>query len=369
MKQTLVDIERLVRPNILKLKPYSSARSEFTGKASIFLDANENPYSLLTDQEGLNINRYPDPMQWQLKEVIAKLKGIQAENLFLGNGSDEVIDLLFKIFCRDGQDNIITLPPTYGMYNVAADIANIENRKVNLDLNYQPQVDKILAATDENTKLIFICNPNNPTGNLIQAEAIRQILENFEGIVVVDEAYIDFELEQSSISLINDYSNLVIMQTFSKAWAWAGMRLGMAITNPTIMSYFNKVKAPYNLNVLTQDLALRNLKSEEFIKNTQEKVAEILRQRAYLKKELSRFNFIQRIYPSAANFLFLQAENAAKIYNYLRNQGIIIRNRSNLVLCENGLRITVGTAQENRELIRALTNYSQGTESGFPSPH
>ena len=341
-------IQNLVRPNIQRLTPYSSARSEFKGQAEVFLDANESPYNT-------GFNRYPDPLQWQLKEAISAIKGIGPEYLFLGNGSDEAIDLLFRIFCEPGRDHVITLPPTYGMYKVSADIANVAIREVPLRPgSYQPDVTAILEVADERSKLLFICSPNNPTGNSIRTEYIRSIAEGFKGIVVVDEAYIDFSGQESAIGLLSAYPNLVILQTFSKAWGLAGIRLGMAFASPEIIGYFNKVKPPYNINQLTQEAAMKALEDKE----TQEaQVQQVLGQRTLLQQYLAGLPFVERIYPSDANFLLVKTTDPVGIYNYLVKQGIIVRDRSRVTLCEGCLRITIGTPKENERIFRALVEF------------
>lgn len=338
-------IKQLICPHIVALKPYSSARSEYKGNAKIFLDANENalqaPY-----------NRYPDPLQLSLKAVIAPLLGVESNQLFLGNGSDEAIDILLRTFCVAGKDAIVLMPPTYGMYEVAARTQNIQVLKVPLNKNFQPNVEAILAAQTEQTKLLFICSPNNPTGNDIKLEAIEQLLEGFKGIVVVDEAYIHFSTQLSCVSWLERYSNLVILQTFSKAWGMAGLRLGMALANPYIIQFFNKVKAPYNINTLTQAYVLEQLQKNHSL---DEEVAAIVQEKKYLEQALKQFSFVQHIYPSAANFLLIKVTEANRIYQDLVKEGIIIRNRSTVLLCDNCLRITIGTPAENRALVNCLS--------------
>ncbi len=337
-------ISSLVRSNILHLKPYSSARKEYKGTARVFLDANENPFSN-------NLNRYPDPLQEQLKQVIATQKGVNVDNIFLGNGSDEAIDLLMRIFCEPQQDSIITLPPTYGMYQVSADIANIAIKEVPLKGNFEPDVEAILRQDSPNTKLLFICSPNNPTGNQMPLESIILLVEGFTGIVVIDEAYIDFAKGASCIELLEKYNNIVILQTFSKAWGLAGIRLGMAYANPSIIELLNKVKPPYNVNQLTQQVALKALQEKEKV---QTQIATIKEQRKYLENELNTLPFVQKVYPSDANFLLVKMDHPLAIYNYLLTQEVIVRNRSTQFLCEGCLRITVGTPKENEELVRIL---------------
>lgn len=340
-------IQNLVRPNIRRLTPYSSARSEFKGKAEVFLDANESPYDT-------GYNRYPDPLQWKLKQAISSLKGIAPEHIFLGNGSDEAIDLLLRIFCEPGADHIITLPPTYGMYRVSADISDVAVKEIPLRPGlFQPDTDAVLAAADAHSKLLFICSPNNPTGNSIRPELIRELAKGFPGIVVVDEAYIDFSAQESAIRLLPEYPTLVVMQTFSKAWGMAGIRLGMAFASEEIIGYFNKVKPPYNINQLTQEAALKALDGQDA---QEAKVQQLLGQRTLLQQYLGGLPFVERIYPSDANFLLVKVEDPASTYNYLVDRGIIVRDRSRVVLCEGCLRITVGTPEENERLFRALVD-------------
>ena len=341
-------IQNLVRPNIRRLTPYSSARSEFKGKAEVFLDANESPYDT-------GYNRYPDPLQWKLKQAISTLKGIAPEHIFLGNGSDEAIDLLLRIFCEPGADHIITLPPTYGMYRVSADISNVAVKEIPLRPGlFQPDTDAVLAAADAHSKLLFICSPNNPTGNSIRPELIRELAKGFPGIVVVDEAYIDFSAQESAIRLLPEYPNLVVLQTFSKAWGMAGIRLGMAFASEEIIGYFNKVKPPYNINQLTQEAALKALDRQEA---QEAQVQQLLGQRTLLQQYLGGLPFVERIYPSDANFLLVKVEDPTGIYNYLVDRGIIVRDRSRVTLCEGCLRITVGTPEENERLFRALVEF------------
>ena len=340
-------ISTLVRPNILNLTPYSSARSEFKGKADIFLDANENPF-----ENGLN--RYPDPLQAKLKSRISALKNIPASNIFLGNGSDEAIDLLVRIFCEPGQDHILILPPTYGMYQVAADIAGVEVRKVPLDHNFQPDIKAIRQATGPNSKILFLCSPNNPTGNLVHPAIIRQIAEQFPGILVIDEAYMDFTHSSGSIGLLSEFPKLVILQTLSKAWGLAGIRLGMAFAGEDIIGLLNKVKPPYNINLLSQEKALEALESPD----TKDKMVQILlAERQRLTDALSHLPFVQHIYPSDANFLLVRVDNPDRLYIYLTQHGLIVRNRSTVYRCEGCLRISVGTPEENTALLKALETF------------
>ncbi|MCW3785037.1 histidinol-phosphate transaminase [Plebeiibacterium sediminum] len=342
-------IDQLLRPNIKALKPYSSARDEFSGEEAIFLDANENPFNP-------PYNRYPDPYQRKLKEQIARIKNIPSDYIFLGNGSDEAIDIAYRAFCEPGIDNVVAIDPTYGMYLVAADINNIETRKVKLTEDFELKVDAILDATDENTKLLFICSPNNPTGNSFKAEDIITIIENFEGIVVLDEAYIDFVPEKSFIPKLKKYTNLIILQTFSKAWGMAGIRLGMAFASPEIIRIFNKIKYPYNVNILTQKTALDLLQNED---DMAQWVKEIIEAKSIMKDKLKEYSFIHKIYPSDANYLLVKTDNAKGIYNYLVEQGVVIRDRSSVALCEGCLRITIGSTEENNGLYTGLDKYSK----------
>ena len=339
-----MSIKNLVRENILRLTSYSSARSEFKGRASIFLDANENPFDT-------GYNRYPDPLQWKVKEKIAELKGVAPERIFLGNGSDEAIDLLIRIFCEPKEDHIVILPPTYGMYRVSADIADVKVREVQLGARFQPDVQAVLNAANEHSKLLFLCSPNNPTGNCFPLDTIGQLAEGFPGITVVDEAYTDFSAQSSSLSLLDQHPRLVVMQTFSKAWGLAGIRLGMAFASEEIIGLFNKVKPPYNVNQLTQEAVLKALNNP---KQQQQWVQNILGQRTLLAQYLSGLDFVERIHPSDANFLLVKVKEPRRIYGFLVERGIIVRDRSRVALCEGCLRITVGTPEENEQLFRAL---------------
>jgi histidinol-phosphate aminotransferase len=330
------------------LTPYASARSEFKGQADVFLDANESPYDT-------GYNRYPDPLQHALKAKISELKGVAPEHIFLGNGSDEAIDLLMRIFCEPGEDHILILPPTYGMYKVSADIANVAVREVPLQSGrFQPDVPAILAKANAHSKLLFLCSPNNPTGNSFSPQLVRTLLEGFSGIVVIDEAYIDFSAQASATQWLGEYPNLVVMQTFSKAWGLAGIRLGMAFASEEIIGYFNKVKPPYNINQLTQEAALKALEDKV---SQERQVQQVLGQRALLQQYLGGLPFVQRIYPSDANFLLVKMEDAHGVYDYLVQQGIIVRDRSRVTLCEGCLRITVGMPEENERVFRALLGF------------
>lgn len=348
------DLDSLVRENIKNLKPYSSARSEFSGTAKVFLDANENSFgSPLTKW----YNRYPDPLQWELKKRIADIKKVDAENILLGNGSDECIDLLIRAFCEPGKDNIIICPPTYGMYEVYAHINNVPLKEVPLMVNYQLNIEGLEAAIDKETKLIFLCSPNNPTGNSLEREDIEIVLNNFNGIVVVDEAYINFSRHRSFLAELKEYPNLVVMQTFSKAWGLAALRLGMSFASKDIIGILNKIKPPYNINQATQELALKALDNLDDVNNM---IRETVQEREVLVKEMMQFPFVQKIYPSDANFILVKMENATAIYEFLKAKGIIVRNRSQVILCEDSLRITVGTPQQDQQLIQALTAYKPG---------
>lgn len=343
-----MDINNLQRENIKNLKPYSTARDEYKGQASVFLDANENGYGSPLD---VNFNRYPDPLQLDLKDAISKIKGVPIENTFLGNGSDEAIDLLFRAFCEPGKDNVIILPPTYGMYEVSAGINNVEARKVNLLPNFQLDLEKIAEAIDENTKLIFICSPNNPTGNSIIRTDIETVLANFNGLVIIDEAYINYAKQRTFIQELTEYPNLVILQTFSKAWGLAALRLGMAFAARPVIDILNKVKPPYNINQATQDLALKAL---ENIAQVNEWIKITVAERENLSEELIKLPIVKKVHDSDANFILIEVIDALKTYDALVNQGIIVRDRSKVTLCEGCLRITIGTPQENEILLAAL---------------
>ncbi|SEN48860.1 histidinol phosphate aminotransferase apoenzyme [Mucilaginibacter gossypiicola] len=347
----MFDINNILRENIKRLVPYSSARDEYQGEASVFLDANENAFGSPLDQQ---FNRYPDPLQYDLKKRITEIKGVPPRNIFVGNGSDEAIDILFRSFCNPGVDNVILVPPTYGMYEVSANINDIEARKVNLTKDYQLNLEGIAEAIDKNTKLIFICSPNNPTGNSINRDDIQTLLANFKGIVVVDEAYINFSRQKSFIQELTECANLVVMQTLSKAWGLAGLRVGMAFASEEIIEVMNKVKPPYNVNESSQQLALAALAN---VGQVNEWIKETLAQRDRLVLQLKNFDFVVDIYPSDANFILVKTTNANGIYDYLVKQGIIVRNRSKVELCEGCLRITIGTPDENTVLLDTLQNF------------
>lgn len=341
----------LVRENIKRLKPYSSARSEFRGNAEVFIDANENGYGSPLEE---NFNRYPDPLQWQLKLELSKIKGIPPQNIFIGNGSDEVIDLALRIFCEPKVDNVITCPPTYGMYKVCANINDIEVREVLLTEDFQLKVEEILSAIDENTKLLFICSPNNPTGNNFKRIDIETLLSNFPGVVIIDEAYINFSRQKPFLQELTEYENLVVMQTLSKAWGLAALRLGLGFASEKMIDLFNKVKPPYNINLSSQQLGLKALSN---IGEVNQNIKNIVAQRSWMEQQLKSFNFVQKIYPSDSNFILVKVDDADKLYQYLLLNRIIVRNRTNEPLCENCIRITIGTEIENHSLINALKNY------------
>ena len=341
------NINSLVRANIKELKSYSSARDEYkdtTTKEVIFLDANENPF-----ENG--VNRYPDPQQHAVKTLLSEMKNVETGNILLGNGSDEVLDLLFRAFCEPNVDNVITLPPTYGMYAVLANINAIENRTVLLSDNFQPRVDSILKAVDAQSKILFLCSPNNPTGNSFSIETIEALLLRFRGLVVIDEAYIDFSDEKSWLEKLKKYPNLVITQTLSKAYGLAGIRLGVCYASQQIIAILNTIKPPYNINELSQQRAIeRLLQSDEVV----QEIVKIKEERAYLVSNLKTINYVQEIYPSACNFVLIKVDNATKRYDQLITKGIVIRNRTTQPLCENCLRLTVGTRLENSRLIQVL---------------
>ncbi|PUZ30416.1 histidinol-phosphate aminotransferase [Chitinophaga costaii] len=344
----MFDLNLVLRDNIKRLTPYASARDEFKGEASIYLDANENSFG---SPLPVAYNRYPDPMQWKLKYKIADIKGVPPQNIFIGNGSDEAIDILLRAFCNPGIDNVILCPPTYGMYEVSANINDVTIRKVSLTENFQLDLPAIESAIDAHTKLIFLCSPNNPTGNALNREDMEMILSNFDGIVVVDEAYINFSRQHSFIQELTEYPNLVVMQTLSKAWGLAALRVGMAFASEDIITVFNKVKPPYNIGQATQDLALQALENVEQV-NTW--IKETVHERSLLVSRLSALPQVLHIYPSDANFILAKTIDANGIYDHLVTDGIIVRNRSKVELCAGCLRITVGTPNENTALIEAI---------------
>jgi histidinol-phosphate aminotransferase len=342
-----MNINKLLRDNIRSLQPYSSARDEFKGEASVYLDANENPYNA-------PYNRYPDPLQWEVKELLSKIKQVPAENIFLGNGSDEPIDLLYRAFCEPRIDNVVAIEPTYGMYKVCASINDIEYRKVLLDENFQFTAESLLAATNLYTKIIWLCSPNNPTGNSLNRDEIIKLLTSFEGIVVLDEAYVDFASEGSFSEFLSQYPNLVILQTFSKAWGSAAIRLGMAFASTEIISVLNKIKYPYNVNILTQKQAITALKNVAEVKAW---VKTLLDERTILIQALEKLPLVQHIYPSDANFVLVKVPDANAVYHYLVDKSIIVRNRNSVSLCMGCIRITVGTPEENRILLKELMQF------------
>jgi len=347
----MFQLENLLRDNIRQLVPYSSARDEFKGEAHVFLDANENSLgSPLTRW----YNRYPDPLQWKVKEALSKIKGISPQHIFLGNGSDECIDLLFRAFCVPGRDNIIINPPTYGMYEVSAHINDIEVRRAVLQDDFQLDLVHLENLVDEHTKLIWICSPNNPTANAMNRQDIEIVLNNFPGLVVIDEAYINFSRHKSFIQELSDYPNLVVLQTMSKAWGLAGLRLGMAFASEAIIGVLNKVKPPYNISQATQELALKAL---EEVGQVNDMIRALVSMRERLATDLVQLPLVKKVYPSEANFLLVKVTDPRGIYTYLIKKGIVVRDRSKVDLCEGCLRITVGTEEENRELLEALVAY------------
>ncbi len=348
----MFDLKSITRKNIQDLVPYSSARDEFKGSANIFLDANENSLGSVLNK----YNRYPDPLQNELKEAISNLKKIESENIFLGNGSDECIDILYRCFCEPLKDNVIICPPTYGMYEVSANINAVEIKKMSLSESFNLNTDAILESIDSNTKIIWICSPNNPTGNLIDKESIKQIITAFKGIVVIDEAYIDFSEKVSFADEIQHYGNLVVLQTFSKAWGLAGLRLGMAFASAEIIAVFNKVKPPYNINEATQTMALKALQHSNEVKK---KITMIISEREKISKLLVEENLVLKVYPSASNFLLVQVPDPNNMYSFLLENGIVVRDRSNVTGCDGCLRITIGSPEENQTLIKVLQDYSK----------
>lgn len=347
--------DNLVRNNIKALKPYSSARDEFKGDASIFLDANENS---LGSPLLKWYNRYPDPLQWKIKEKLSAIKQVPVEKIFLGNGSDEPIDLLFRCFCEPGLDQVIICPPTYGMYEVSANINNISLNRVPLTANFQLDLPALEEAIRPNTKIIWICSPNNPSGNSIDRQDIEMVLNNFDGLVVIDEAYINFSRQRSFVTDLNDYPNLVILQTLSKAWGLAALRLGMAFASPEIIGYLNKVKPPYNISQPVQDLVLNAL---DEVGQVNDMIRVLVDERKKLEADLLQCDQVLIVYPSDANFLLVKFKDAKSMYNYLLEKGIVLRDRSNVLLCEQCLRITVGTSAENEQLLERISGYSQTT--------
>ena len=344
-----MELELLVRNNIYHLKPYSCARDEFQGIASVYLDANENPYNQ-------HLNRYPDPLQHKLKQKIAEIKKLRPAQIMVGNGSDEPIDLVFRIFCEPQADNVVAMEPTYGMYKVAADINHVEYRPVLLEENFRLNASKLLAATDIHTKVIFLCSPNNPSGNLMDRKEMLEIVQKFKGIVVIDEAYVDFSTEPSWLKDLDNYENLIIFHTFSKSWGLASLRCGLAFASEEIIALFNKVKYPYNVNTLTQNKVL-----DELYGNRKDVWVEmILKEREPLAEALNALPIVEKVYHSDANFLLVNVKDADRTYRFLTERGIVVRNRNKIPMCDNCLRVTVGTPDENKALISALNEFSNG---------
>ena len=343
-----MNIENLLRDNIKTIKAYSSARDEYKDASSdmVFIDANENPFQT-------NVNRYPDPQQYKVKSKLADIKGVKPSQILLGNGSDEILDLLFRAFCEPNQDNVITLPPTYGMYSVLADLNAVEVKTVLLDENFEPEVEEILITQNNNSKILLLCSPNNPTANSFNANKLEELIIGFKGIVVIDEAYIDFSNQESWVNRLDHFPNLVVTQTLSKAYGLAGIRLGVCYASGFIISILNKIKPPYNINQLTQNKALERLNDLDGVK---QEVSSILEQRSLLAKALSQIPFIKEVYPSDANFLLAKVDDANQRYSQLIKSGIVVRNRTNQLLCDNCLRFTIGTEEENKLLVKILNN-------------
>lgn len=341
-----MNIENLLRDNIKTIKAYSSARDEYKDASSdmVFIDANENPFQT-------NVNRYPDPQQYKVKSKLADIKGVKPSQILLGNGSDEILDLLFRAFCEPNQDNVITLPPTYGMYSVLADLNAVEVKTVLLDENFEPEVEEILITQNNNSKILLLCSPNNPTANSFNANKLEELINGFKGIVVIDEAYIDFSNQESWVNRLDHFPNLVVTQTLSKAYGLAGIRIGVCYASGFIISILNKIKPPYNINQLTQNKALERLNDLDGVK---QEVSSILEQRSLLAKALSQIPFIKEVYPSDANFLLAKVDDANQRYSQLIKSGIVVRNRTNQLLCDNCLRFTIGTEEENKLLVKIL---------------
>lgn len=347
----MFNLNELLRPNIRDLVPYSSARDEFKGEASVYLDANENS---LGSPLLKWYNRYPDPLQMAVKGKLTTIKGVTPEHIFLGNGSDECIDVLIRAFCEPGMDNILIVPPTYGMYEVSAHINNVQIKKVPLTPDFQLDLPAMEEAVDDFTKIIFLCSPNNPTGNSLHRGAVEALLNNYFGLVVVDEAYINFSRQRSFLSDLQEYPNLVVLQTLSKAWGLAALRVGMAFASKEIIDVMNKVKPPYNINQASQELVLKAL---DEVEQVNEMIRVLVEERGRLERELPSLTIVQKVYPSDANFLLVKVRDAKKVYQYLLDKGIVVRDRSSVILCDDCLRITVGTEKENSELIEALKQY------------
>jgi histidinol-phosphate aminotransferase len=346
-------LENLIRENIKKLKPYSSARKEFSGAAKIFLDANENSFGSPLD---INFHRYPDPLQIEIKETVALWNQVKIEEIFIGNGSDEAIDLLFRIFCEPKQDNILICPPTYGMFEVSADINDVAIKRANLTADFQLDFAEINRQIDANTKLIFFCSPNNPTGNSLNRNEILEFAQKFNGIVVIDEAYIHFSSEKSFVEEIKNLPNLVVLRTFSKAWGLAGLRVGLAFANEAIIRLFNNVKPPYNVSSIAQEVIIEALKNFETVEKN---IGYIILEREKLVSKLNEMSFVKKIYPSDANFVLVKTSDANSIYQFLLEEGVVVRNRNTVELCEGCLRITVGTPEENAKLLKSLEKYEK----------
>ncbi|WP_224996517.1 histidinol-phosphate transaminase [Cesiribacter sp. SM1] len=349
----MFSLQKLLRPHLLGLSPYSSARDEFSGTASVFLDANENSFGSATAED---FNRYPDPHQRRVKRMLARLKEVPADQIFLGNGSDEPIDLLIRAFCRPGEDHIIILPPTYGMYSVSANINAVEVKEVLLRSDFSLDAEAVLQQANANSKILFICSPNNPTANLMEKGAVEQILKGFPGLVVVDEAYIDFCKEESWTCKLDEYPNLVVLQTFSKAWGLAALRLGMAFGSKELVDLLDKIKPPYNINQLTQEYALRAITNRDKMKR---QVSLTLYEREQLAKKLTELPLVEKVYPTDANFILVKVQEARAMYNFLLEKGIVVRDRSRVKLCEECLRITIGTPDENEQLLEAMAAFPE----------
>lgn len=343
----MFNLNNILRENIKRLKPYSSARDDFSGEANVWIDANENPFNT-------GVNRYPDPHQRELKACLAQIKGVKPENVFIGNGSDEIIDLLYRVTCDPGKANAIVMPPTYGMYAVSAEINDVAINKVFLREDFSVDTEAVLASINDNTRLIFICSPNNPTGNLVPIDVIDKIASKFDGLVVVDEAYIDFTSSESAVSLIDRYPNIFVMQTLSKAWGLAGARVGVGIGSKELLTVMDKVKAPYNVNILSQQVALNSLSDIDAFKT---KVDIIIEQRDWLSEQLSKLDIVKKVYPSDANFLLVKFKYTQDVFKFLLDCGIVARDRSKEKWCDGCIRITLGTPDENELLVSALTQY------------
>ncbi|GAB2537167.1 histidinol-phosphate transaminase [Rufibacter soli] len=356
----MFSIDNFIRPHLLSLKPYSSARDEFEGEASVYLDANENNLGSLAG--GVDYNRYPDPYQKAIKEKLSLLKGVRPEQIFIGNGSDEAIDLLVRLVCEPGKDEVILLPPTYGMYEVSANIHHVGIQRVALDERFEPVFEKIASKQNDRTKILFLCSPNNPTGNLLNPETVERLIKLFNGLVVVDEAYIDFTDAPSWSTRLAEFPNLVVLQTLSKAWGMAGLRLGMAFASPEIIAYLNKIKPPYNINAVTQELVSAALDKTAQL---QDMLQVIISERKRIMEAFDQMPLIEKTYPSDANFVLVQVANANELYAYLLSRGVVVRNRSTQPGCANCLRITIGTPAENDHLLAALQTFTEQQRIGY----